>query len=66
MTPSICSTCGAQILPGTGHYSTPSGLYCLRCGVKLPIPSGVRVNITITDPDGRLNRSGNKEASRGK
>lgn len=46
-----CSTCGAQIGEGEGHYSTPSGLFCLQCGVSLPIPSGARVTITVTDPE---------------
>jgi len=45
-----CRSCGTPIPPGEGHYSTPDGLFCLACGVRLPIPSGVRVTVTITDP----------------
>lgn len=48
-TDSYRTSCGAPIIPGEGPYSTPEGLFCLSCGVRLPIPPGVRVTVTITD-----------------
>ncbi len=45
-----CSSCGSPIPPGEGHYSTPHGLFCLSCGLRLPIPPGARVTVTIVDP----------------
>ncbi len=39
-TPSItphCTSCGASIRPGAGHYSTPHGLFCISCGLRFPI-----------------------------
>ncbi len=61
-TDSYCTSCGALIPHGEGHYDTPHGLYCLRCGCRLPIPRGTKVIVEIQDPDGRLARSG-KERS---
>jgi len=57
-----CFSCGTALPEGEGHYSTPSGLFCLACGLKLPIPSGTKVIITIDDPTGRLEKYG-KERS---
>ncbi len=55
MTPSICSTCGAEIREGEGRYSTPDGVYCTSCGLPFPL-STARVTIVITDPEGKLDR----------
>ena len=49
-TDSRCSSCGTPIITGEGHYSTPDGIFCLSCGLRLPIPVGVKVTVTVTDP----------------
>jgi len=56
-----CTTCGREILPGTGRYVTHDGIYCSTCGLPFPLGPGVRVQITIIDPEHRLDRYANKD-----
>ncbi|GEM_PF-6627172 len=51
MTPSFCTTCGASIPPGTGHYSTPHGLFCVSCGLRIPIIPNIITVIPGQDQD---------------
>lgn len=65
-TDSRCATRGTPITPGAGHYDTPAGLYCLKCGIRIPIPAGVRVIVEIQDPEGTLNRYSKEATHHGK
>ena len=51
LTSSTCRSCGASIPPGTGHYDTPHGLFCVSCGLRIPIIPTARVTVTVTDPE---------------
>ncbi len=61
MTPSHCSICNREIPEGAGRYVTPDGVYCVSCGLPFPLGPGVRVQITIIDPEHRLDRYANKD-----
>lgn len=62
LTCATCHTCGREIPEGTGRYVTHDGIYCSTCGLPFPLGAKVRVQITIIDPEGKLDRYG-KEAS---
>lgn len=58
---SICFTCGREIPEGAGRYITPDGVFCSTCGPPFPLGDGVKVTITIIDPEGKLDRYTNKD-----
>jgi hypothetical protein len=55
-----CSTRGTEIQEGQGRYSTPDGIYCSQCGLPFPLGPNVKIQIVITDPEGKLGQYANK------
>lgn len=56
MTPH-CSTCGHEIRDGEGHYDSPDGLFCARCGLPFPLgAAGCGVQVAVNEKYGKEER----------